>query len=361
MNILGIETSCDETSIAIVNEKKEILVNLVYSQLKEHEEFVGVVPEIAARAHLQHIKKLLPEALNKAGLTYADLDGIAATGGPGLIGGVIVGVMTGKALASVHNLPFIAVNHLEGHLLTPRLTHDVEFPYLALLVSGGHSQILIARNLGDYKRLATTIDDAVGETFDKSAKILGLGYPGGPKVEKLAKTAKNTNRFGLPRPMLHNKTEMNFSLSGLKTAVKIHAEKCTVNGKIAEDDVADLCAELQTSIGDILVNRVEKALLHYIEVEKPKTPTLVVSGGVAANQYIRSRLQDLTKMYDACFIAPPMQLCADNAAMIAWAGLEHLQRGDKDGLDFNPRPRWPLDEETKSVVGSLASKSGIKV
>ena len=359
MKILGIETSCDETSVAIVTDEKEILANIVKTQLKEHEAYAGVVPEIAARAHLDYLDLMIPEALKQAGCSFKDLDGIAVTSGPGLIGGVIVGVMAAKSIALAHDLPLIGINHLEGHVLTPRLTSDLEFPYLSVLVSGGHSQILIAHELGRYERLATTVDDAVGEAFDKSAKLMGLGYPGGPKVEQMAKQATNPDRFDLPRPVLKDHP-LNVSFSGLKTALRRHAEKHIHDGKIEVDVVADLCAGLQKAIGDVLTDRLTKTFEDYIDKTKPEMPSCVLCGGVAANLYLRERLESVCKKFDGRLVAPPLSLCGDNAAMIAWAGVERLKAGYKSDMNLSARPRWPLDEEAQAAIGSATSKSGIK-
>ena len=334
MRVLGIETSCDETAVAVVEAPAgdqpigRILANVVYSQLTEHRRFGGVVPEIAARAHLERLDGLVAEALAMAGLELGDLDGIAATGGPGLIGGVMVGVMTAKAIAFAHDKPFLAINHLEGHALSVRLTEEVAFPYLLLLVSGGHCQLLTVRGPGDFTRLGTTIDDAVGECFDKTAKLLGLGFPGGPAVEQAAKTG-DPARFTLPRPMWR-KPGCDFSFSGLKTAVRQLAERLPKGDARA---VADLCAAFQRTVGDVLADRCANAL------GVAPSDTLVVAGGVAANTYLRGRLEGL----GVRLVAPPIKLCTDNGAMIAWAGIERLRRGMTDPLDFAPRPRWPLD------------------
>ena len=333
MRVLGIETSCDETAVAIVEADVgdrpvgRILANVVYSQLTEHRRFGGVVPEIAARAHLERIDGLVEQALSEAGLGLGELDGIAATGGPGLIGGVMVGVMTAKAIAFAHEKPFLAINHLEGHALSARLTEPVEFPYLLLLVSGGHCQLLTVRGPGDFTRLGTTIDDAAGECFDKTAKLLGLGFPGGPAVERAAKGG-DINRFKLPRPMWR-KPGCDFSFSGLKTAVRLMAESLPKNDPQA---IADLCASFQRTVGDVLVDRCSNALA------LTPSDTLVVAGGVAANTYLRGRLEGL----GVRLVAPPIKFCTDNGAMIAWAGIERLRRGMVDALDFAPRPRWPL-------------------
>ncbi|MFI5029363.1 MAG: tRNA (adenosine(37)-N6)-threonylcarbamoyltransferase complex transferase subunit TsaD [Reyranellales bacterium] len=335
MRVLGIETSCDETAVAIVEADAatdrpvgRLLANVVYSQLTEHRRFGGVVPEIAARAHLERIDGLVEQALAESGLALGDLDGIAATGGPGLIGGVMVGVMTAKAIAFAHDMPFLAINHLEGHALSARLTEEVEFPYLLLLMSGGHCQLLTVRGPGDFTRLGTTIDDAAGECFDKTAKLLNLGFPGGPAVERAAKGG-DTQRFKLPRPMWR-KPGCDFSFSGLKTAVRQAVEK------LPKDDpraIADLCASFQRTVGDVLVDRCSNALA------LAPSDTLVVAGGVAANTYLRGRLEGL----GVRLVAPPIKFCTDNGAMIAWAGIERLRRGMVDALDFAPRPRWPLE------------------
>ena len=338
MRVLGIETSCDETAVAVVEGPAgsgpvgRILSNTVYSQLTEHRRFGGVVPEIAARAHLERIDGLVAQALDEAGIGLADLDGIAATGGPGLIGGVMVGVMTAKALAFAHDKPFIAVNHLEGHALSVRLTEPVEFPYLLLLVSGGHCQLLTVRGPGDFTRLGTTIDDAAGECFDKTAKLLGLGFPGGPAVERAA-VGGDPRRFALPRPMWR-KPGCDFSFSGLKTAVRQTVEKLPADDPRA---VADLCASFQRTVGDVFADRCANALA------LAPSPTLVVAGGVAANAYLRGRLEEVAAANGAKLVAPPVNLCTDNGAMIAWAGVERLRLGQVDALDFRPRPRWPLD------------------
>jgi N6-L-threonylcarbamoyladenine synthase len=344
MRVMGIETSCDETAVAIVEAAGSgslgtILANVVYSQLTEHRRFGGVVPEIAARAHLERLDGLIEEALAKAKLELGDLDAIAATGGPGLIGGVMVGVMTAKALAFAHDKPFLAVNHLEGHALSVRLTEDVAFPYLLLLVSGGHCQLLTVRGPGDFTRLGTTIDDAVGECFDKTAKLLGLGFPGGPAIERLARDG-DPQRFALPRPMWR-KPGCDFSFSGLKTAVRQAVEKLDTHDPRV---IAHLCASFQRTVGDVLADRCGNAL-----VMAPSS-TLVVAGGVAANLYLRGRLETLAAGHGARLVAPPVGLCTDNGAMIAWAGLEHLRLGHRDGLDFKPRPRWPLDAVTSAVT-----------
>jgi N6-L-threonylcarbamoyladenine synthase len=349
--VLGIETSCDETAAAIVTEKGDLLANLVLSQ-REHDRFGGVVPEIAARAHLHHIDTLVKQALEEARLTFKDLDAVAVTAGPGLIGGVLVGVMTAKAIAAVQNIPVIAINHLEGHALTVRLTETVPFPYLLLLVSGGHCQLLIVEDVGKYKRLGTTLDDAAGEAFDKTAKLLGLGYPGGPAVEKMAMdcmhTAQAIEKFPLPLSMV-GKPGCDFSFSGLKTAVKRIAD--TLPGAIERSDAADICYSFQHSVSTILNDRTEHAIKEYLALHpQQKHPSLVVAGGVAANKTLRQGLEHLGKKYNIRFVAPPLNLCTDNGAMIAWAGMERLLRGMTDPLDFPVYPRWPLESLGASHV-----------
>lgn len=326
MNILGIETSCDETAAAIVNSERKILANIVHSQT-EHAPYGGVVPEIASRAHIRFLDNIIKEALQTSQLGWGEIDGIAVTAGPGLIGGVIVGVMEAKAIASALKKPFLAVNHLEGHALTARMTDDIKFPYLMLLVSGGHCQILNVKGLGDYELLGQTIDDSIGESFDKLAKMLKLGMPGGPKVEKLAETG-DPEKFPLPTP-LTNRAGCDFSLSGLKTAVKKQVDS-------EQWQADDICATFQNTIGKIIDNRLKNAF----EMASPKQ--LVVAGGVAANKYLRSKIQNLCDKHDVKFIAPPIGLCTDNAAMIAWVGVEKMLASDTDSLDFKPRARWPL-------------------
>ncbi|GAB6052259.1 tRNA (adenosine(37)-N6)-threonylcarbamoyltransferase complex transferase subunit TsaD [Magnetospira thiophila] len=343
MILLGIETSCDETAAALVDDHRQIIGQCLLSQLEDHAAFGGVVPEIAARVHLEHLDRLIAKLLKDTGRTLGQLDGIAATAGPGLIGGVLVGAMTAKAIALVHDLPFLAVNHLEAHALTARLTDDVAFPYLLLLVSGGHCQLLAVEGVGTYRRLGTTIDDALGEAFDKVGKMLGLGYPGGPAVERTARAGDPT-RFPLPRP-LRGKPGCDFSFSGLKTAVRQCIDKLPP-GPVSATDAADLCAAFQVAAGDVLADRCGHALDRFREITGKNGP-LVVAGGVAANGYLRQRLAQL----GVPLIAPPLALCTDNAAMVAWAGLERLRLGQRDGLDFRPRPRWPLDPDAPPAVG----------
>lgn len=348
MHVLGIETSCDETAAAIVDDDRRILSNIVLSQLDDHRPFGGVVPEIAARAHLVQLSGIVRQALGDAGLNVADLDGIAATGGPGLIGGVMVGTTTAKTLALGADKPFLAINHLEGHALTARLTDAVDFPYLLLLVSGGHCQLLVVEGVGRYRRLGTTIDDAVGEAFDKTAKLLGLGYPGGPAVERAAAKGDPT-RFSLPRPML-GRAGCDFSFSGLKTAVKRTLDTAPLNSR-KPGGIADLAAAFQGAVADILADRTANAITA-CRYSRPTIRTLVVAGGVAANKAIRNRLADLADRSGLGFLAPPAALCTDNGAMIAWAGLERLRLGLVDSLDFEPRPRWPLDETGAPSAGT---------
>lgn len=341
MLILGLETSCDETAAGIVDDNPDpstrIRANIVASQLAEHKPYGGVVPEIAARAHLDKLDDLIHEALKQASITLDDLDGVAATCGPGLIGGVMVGAMTGKAIAAARHLPFIAVNHLEAHALTARLTHDVAFPYLLLLVSGGHCQLLLVNGVGDYRRLGTTIDDAVGECFDKSAKLLGLGYPGGPMIEEAAKSG-NSDAYKLPRPML-GRAGCDFSFAGLKTAVRQGVT--TAATPIA---VSDMAASLQTAIADVLADRAQHAF-DKLRNENLNVTALVVAGGVAANQALRARLTKVATHNGVLLVAPPVALCTDNGVMVAWTGLERLRLGLSDGFDVAARPRWPLDQE----------------
>lgn len=334
MIVCGIETSCDETAVAFLNEERQILSHCLYSQISLHEPYGGVVPEVAARAHLQLLPSLLQQALNQAQLTWQEVDAIAVTAGPGLIGGLLVGVMTAKALSSALNKPFIAVNHLEGHALTVRLIDNVPFPYLLLLVSGGHTQFIVVHDLIHYHFLGGTLDDAVGETFDKVAQLLGLSYPGGPEIEKLAKQGQGS-RFPFPRPLL-GKQGCQFSFSGLKTAVRLCIEKMF---PLSGQDKADIAASFQDAIGDCLVDKTEQAF-----ALAPDVSSYVIAGGVAANQSLRHRLQNLCIQHHKRFIVPPMNLCTDNAIMIAWAGVERLKKGLVHDLNFMARPRWPLAE-----------------
>ena len=350
MQVLGIETSCDETAVAIVRDRHpRIRANLVLSQLAEHQRFGGIVPEVAARAHLGHLDRLVGRALSAAGVGWDALDGIAATGGPGLIGGVMVGVMLAKSVALARELPFLAVNHLEGHALTVRLTDDVPFPFLLLLVSGGHCQLLVVEGVGRYRRLGTTVDDAAGECFDKGAKLVGLGFPGGPAIEGAAAKGDPT-RFPLPRP-LRGRPGCDFSFSGLKTALREIVVARGGTSALSEQDVADLSASLQAAISDSLVERTTHAIERF-HGQHPTGSHLVVAGGVAANRALRASLSSLAAGHDLVFVAPPPELCTDNGAMIAWAALERLKAGLVDGLDFAPRPRWPLDPTAPKATGA---------
>jgi len=336
MIVLGIESSCDETAAAVVREDRAILSNIVFSQIEEHRPYGGVVPEIAARSHLVHIDGIVRRAMTESGVDFADLDGVAATGGPGLIGGVLIGVMTAKAIALVHDLPLLAVNHLEAHALTARLTDNPAFPYLLLLVSGGHCQLLAVKGPGDYCLYGATLDDAVGEAFDKTAKLLGLPYPGGPAIEAAARRGR-ADRFAFPRPM-RGREGCEFSFSGLKTAVArtIHA----LPDPTADAD--DVAASFQAAVADILADRTGNAIVRFRRDHGDGN--LGVAGGVAANATLRARLAALAEAENFTFIAPPPALCTDNAAMVAWAGIERLRLGLIDDLTFAPRPRWPLDD-----------------
>ncbi len=351
--VLGIETSCDETAVAVLRGR-EVLAEMVRSQLDEHQPYGGVVPEIAARSHLDVVDRLVAGTMRRAGIGFDALDAVACTGGPGLIGGVIVGVMTAKAIAAVHRLPFLAVNHLEGHALTPRLSDAVAFPYLLLLVSGGHCQTLVVEGLGRYRRLGTTIDDAAGEAFDKVAKMLGLGYPGGPAVQAAAEKG-DPDRFPLPRP-LKGRPGYDFSFSGLKTSVRQTVEKLPP-GPLSERDAHDLAASFQAALVDATLDRVRRATEAFRD-GWPDGRSMVVAGGVAANAPLRAGLERLAHDQGLRFVAPPLKWCTDNAAMIAWVGVERLNRGDAgDPLDFKPRPRWPLDPDAPKARGAGGVKA----
>ncbi len=342
LTILGIETSCDETAVAVVRRSASgpgfILSNIVRSQFKDHEQFGGVVPEIAARAHAEILDSLVRVALKEAGLDFRDLDGVAATAGPGLIGGLLVGLVTAKAIALVQNLPLVAVNHLEGHALTVGLTDGIAPPYLLLLVSGGHTELIEVGPDFRYRKLGGTIDDALGEAFDKVAKLLGFGLPGGPAVERFA-SGGDAKRFSLPRPLLGRDTP-DFSFSGLKTAVRQAALECA---PLSEQDVHDLCASFQAAAADTLRDRVRTAMRLY-GASPSASRKFVVAGGVAANLVLRSALLEECKAQGFSFHAPPPGLCTDNAAMIAWAGACRLAAGHSDMLDAPARPRWPVSE-----------------
>ena len=347
MIVLGIETSCDDTCAALVRDDRRVLANVARGQADAHAPFGGVVPEIAARAHVECLDRLIARALADADLDFDALDGVAATAGPGLIGGVMVGLTTAKAIAAVRKLPLVAVNHLEGHALTARLTDDVAFPYLLLLVSGGHCQLLIVEGVGRYVRLGTTIDDAVGEAFDKTAKLLGLGFPGGPAVEDAAR-AGDPRRFDLPRPLL-GRPGCDFSFSGLKTALRHAVEG--LGGGPDEKTRADLCASFQAAVADVLAERAARAIDIFHD-HHPDARTLVIAGGVAANAALRARLARVAAEGGLALIAPPPALCTDNGAMIAWAGIERLRLGLTDGLEVAPRARWPLDPDAAPAPGA---------
>ncbi|TCL72771.1 tRNA (adenosine(37)-N6)-threonylcarbamoyltransferase complex transferase subunit TsaD [Rhizobium sp. BK251] len=353
LRILGIETSCDETAAAVVERHadgtSQVLSDVVLSQLEEHSAYGGVVPEIAARAHVEALDTLIEEALKRANMSLEDVDAIAATSGPGLIGGLLVGLMTGKAIARATNKPLYAINHLEGHALTARLTDGLSFPYLMLLVSGGHTQLILVRGVGEYERWGTTIDDALGEAFDKTAKLLGLPYPGGPEVERAARSG-NPDRFDFPRPLV-GEARLDFSFSGLKTAVR---QAALAIQPLNEQDIVDICASFQRAISRTLKDRIGRGLQRF-RAEFPTfagEPALVVAGGVAANLEVRGTLQALCDKEGFRFIAPPLRLCTDNAVMIAWAGLERMAIGTAaDDLEVQPRTRWPLDATAQTLIG----------
>jgi N6-L-threonylcarbamoyladenine synthase len=344
MKVLGIETSCDETAAAVVTAERSVLSNLVLSQIDEHRLYGGVVPEIAARSHLDHLDRLIHTAMDESGLAYGDLDAVAVTAGPGLIGGVIVGLMTAKAIAAAASKPLIAVNHLEGHALTARLTDGIDFPYLLLLVSGGHCQLVSVEGVARYRRLGTTIDDAVGEAFDKTAKMLGLGYPGGPAVEHAARNG-DPDRFALPRPLMGRDT-LDFSFSGLKNAVRLTVQDLAK--PVTPQDAADVAAAFQAAVADVLCDRAERAMDVFAGLHDGAR-RFVVAGGVAANRFLAARLGAVAERAAYDLHVPPPALCTDNGAMIAWAGLERARAGLTDPLDTAPRARWPLDPEAASA------------
>ncbi|MBD7942141.1 tRNA (adenosine(37)-N6)-threonylcarbamoyltransferase complex transferase subunit TsaD [Brevundimonas guildfordensis] len=353
LTVLGLETSCDETAASVVRLSAagaQVLSSVIHSQIDDHAAYGGVVPEIAARSHVEMIDGVTRRAMSEAGLDWSALDGVAATAGPGLVGGVMVGLSYGKAAALARGLPLIAINHLEGHAVSARLGAETTYPFLLLLVSGGHCQLLEVRGIGDMSRLGTTIDDAAGEAFDKIAKALGMGYPGGPALEKLAASGDGS-RFDLPRALLGRK-DCDFSFSGLKTAASRLAQTCE-----SEQDKADLADAVQKAIARQLAERSERAMKDYAEAHEHRL--FVVAGGVAANKTIRRTLEDLATKHGFAFLAPPMAYCTDNAAMIALAGAERLEKGLTSDIDVAARPRWPLDE-TRASVDPVHKKTGRK-
>ena len=354
--VLGIETTCDETAAAVVERHSDgsgqILSNVVRSQTEEHVPYGGVVPEIAARAHIDLLDGIVERAMKEAGVGFDELSAVAAAAGPGLIGGVIVGLTTAKAIAMVHNTPLIAVNHLEAHALTPRLTNTLEFPYCLFLASGGHTQIVAVVGVGNYVRLGTTVDDAMGEAFDKVAKMLGLPYPGGPQVERAAQHG-DPARFAFPRPML-GRADANFSLSGLKTAVRNEASRLV---PLEPQDITDLCAGFQAAVLESTADRLNVGLrLFHEKFGAPRA--LVAAGGVAANQAIRGALQNVAAKAETALVVPPPALCTDNGAMIAWAGAERMALGMIDAMDAPPRARWRLDENAVAPPGFAKTRAG---
>lgn len=360
LTILGIESSCDDTAAAVVRQdsgsQPEIMSSVIATQTELHAAFGGVVPEIAARAHTEKLDICIENAMKAAGLNFSDLDGISVTAGPGLIGGVLAGVMCAKGLSAATGLPLIGVNHLAGHALTPRLTDSIEFPYLMLLVSGGHCQFLIVHDVETYKRLGGTIDDAPGEAFDKTARILGLPQPGGPAVERDAENG-DADAVKLPRPLL-DRPGCDMSFSGLKTAIIRERDKLmSPDGELSQTDRANLSASFQMAVRDVLVEKSRRAIAQYLELS-PNKPTFAVAGGVAANKAIRSELETISEQNSVTFIAPPIALCTDNAAMIAWAGIERHRLGLIDDLTLSARPRWPLDTSSPTLLGS--GKKGAK-
>ena len=360
LTVLGIESSCDDTAASVVRHAPpaapKIVSSVVWGQTELHAGFGGVVPEIAARAHAEKLDLAVEGALAQAGVTLADLDAVAVTAGPGLIGGVLSGVMLARGLAAASGLPLLGVNHLAGHALTPRLTDEIPFPYLMLLVSGGHCQFLLVKAADSFTRLGGTIDDAPGEAFDKVAKLLALPQPGGPSVEAAAQGGDSA-RFALPRPLL-DRPGCDMSFSGLKTAVlRTRDALVAEHGGLRRQDRADLCASFQAAVADLLAGKARRALALYMDLN-PAQPTLAVAGGVAANLTLRGVLQKAAHDAGAQFLAPPLALCTDNAAMIAWAGIEQIRAGKIEAQDFVARPRWPLDTEAKPLLGS--GKKGAK-
>ena len=349
ITFLGIETSCDETAAAVISENEkgtaDILANVVSSQIKEHKEFGGVVPELAARAHLENIEFIIDKALKDSRISLNEIDGIAATAGPGLIVCLTVGLNIGKSIAAFSNKPFVGVNHLEGHALSPGLENKIDFPYLLLLISGGHTQYLIVRDVNHYEQLGTTIDDALGEAFDKTAKMLDLGYPGGPAVEKFSKLGEK-NYFKLPEPII-NKAGCNLSFAGLKTAVLRESKKINNSEKLKYN----LAASFQNTINKILYKKTKIAIQEFKNRTKEKKVQLIVAGGVAANKSIRENLTTLSKEMDCKTIYPDLKFCGDNAAMIAWAGIKRFKKNLIDNIDISAKSRWPLDSNAPYMKG----------
>jgi len=349
LTFLGIETSCDETAASVVRQDRDgnikILSNVISSQVNEHLKFGGVVPENAARSHAEKIDIIIKKAIEDSKCEFTELDGVAATAGPGLLVCLMVGLSAGKSIAGILKKPFLAINHLEGHALTPRIFNKVEFPYLLLLVSGGHTQFLIVDGIGKYKRIGTTIDDALGETFDKTAKMIGLEFPGGPKIEKLAENG-NENAYVLPRPILSH-PGCNLSFAGLKTAILKLSSKIK-----SEKDKENLAASFQKTINEILNVKCKSAMNEFSSTHKKSKKVFVISGGVAANKSIRNNLDQLSKEMGFENFFPPIELCSDNAAMIAWAGIERFKKGIKDNLDVLAKPRWPLDPDAPFLKGA---------
>lgn len=357
--ILGIESSCDDTAAAVLRQDESgvsVLSSVVMGQDELHRMFGGVVPELAARAHVEKLDLAVEEAVAQSGVKLTEMSAIAATAGPGLIGGVVSGVMCAKGLSAALNVPLIGVNHLAGHALSPMIEEDVPFPYLVLLVSGGHCQFLIAHSADRFTRIGGTIDDAPGEAFDKAARLLGLPQPGGPNIEKAARNGDGS-RIPLPRPLL-NKPGCDMSFSGLKTALlRARDDRLSGDNTITASDQADLAASFQDAVADILFEKSKRAFQRYLD-ETPAHRSFAVAGGVAANQLIRARLQEVAEGFDAQFVAPPLKYCTDNAAMIAFAGLQRFNAGEQDDMTLSARPRWPLDTQSPSMLGS--GKKGAK-
>ena len=348
VKIIGIETSCDETAVAIVDDQKNILSHIISSQ-EIHQKFGGVIPEYAARDHAEIIDDLIKKSFSQAKLNFSDIDAIAVTSGPGLIGGLMVGVIAAKTMAAILQKPIIEINHLEAHALTIKLTNDVKFPYLLLLVSGGHCQILLAKDVGKYDKIGETLDDALGECFDKVANMLGLKYPGGPQVEKLAKLG-NEDKYDFPLPLIKKKNKYDFSFSGLKTAIRRKIEDITNQEynhrsspqKLSQININDICASLQKTILKILINRLKNSLDLIKEQQNIDIEELVISGGVAANQYIYHGIKKFLGEKNIQTLSPPIKLCTDNGAMVAWAGIEKFKRNEFSNLNFKPKAKWPI-------------------